>query len=125
LKALFKKGDVFIIAGVLVVAAIFAVIPFLKKDRGLVAVVVEDGVVRQRIDLKMVDEPYELELNGGMLLIEKDGVSYIEADCPDHSCMRMGKLKRSGDIAACVPNKTCVYLEGGNEKEVDIDAITY
>jgi len=128
LRKLLKKGDIVIIAAVLLAAGIMAVTAFIRRDGGCMAVIAEDGEIIGRIDLDKTETPYEIKINGGVLLVEPGAISYVDADCPDHSCIRMGKLRRAGDIAACVPNRTCVYIEGSrdvNSEEGGIDAVTY
>ena len=88
---------------------------------GAHAIVVQNGKMTDEIDLSAVNGSYELIINGGKLLVEKNQISYMESDCPDHICVRTGILKNAGDTAACVPNKTCVYIKGTK----NIDASTY
>lgn len=121
MRELIKKGDLIIICTACIIAAALFVIPLFFSNKTKVAIIVQDGEITDEIDLASVNESYELKINGGSLLVEKNQISYIDADCPDHICIRTGILKNAGDTAACVPNKTCVYIKG-REK---IDAVTY
>ena len=121
MKKLIKKGDMVIILVICLIAAGLLIAPALFPGKGTVAIVVQNGKMTDEIDLSAVNGSYELIINGGKLLVEKNQISYMESDCPDHICVRTGILKNAGDTAACVPNKTCVYIKG----KKNIDAITY
>ena len=38
-----------------------------------------------------------------------------EADCPDHVCMLMGKINKTGQVITCLPNLLTVTIEGGEQ----------
>lgn len=124
MKRFFKKGDLIIIAAVLIICMLLYLPGLFEKSENLTAVVYENGEITHRINLHEVTESYEIEINGGVLLVEKASISYAYADCPDKTCVRTGKLGKAGDTAACVPNKTVVAVikEKNNSK---IDTITY
>jgi hypothetical protein len=46
------------------------------------------------------------------LEIREGAVAVVEADCPNHLCVRMGWRRRSGEMIVCVPNKTIVRIAG-------------
>ena len=41
-----------------------------------------------------------------------DGVSVTHADCPDHLCVKQGKITSSAIPIACVPHHLTVQIEG-------------
>ncbi len=62
------------------------------------------------IDLKKVSSPYSLSLPHNTLLVESDGVSIIDADCPDKVCIKRGKM-RGGVPIICAPNALYISCE--------------
>ncbi len=53
-----------------------------------------------------------------------DGTARIvDSPCRDKVCVRMGRLDRTGDWSACLPNGVLVRIVGGGSDEVD--AATY
>ncbi len=94
------------------------------KDK--VLVVRKDQQVLQRIELKKVTSETKLivPVEHGELVIayDKDGGRVISSPCPDQVCVHQGKITRSGQTIACVPEKVLVTLTTA-AKENDHDAI--
>lgn len=67
----------------------------------------------------------EFSLNGGTnILVIKDGYAYLsEANCPDHTCVNTGKIKRTGESIICLPNKLSVIIRG-EKSEDDPDLVS-
>lgn len=42
-------------------------------------------------------------------------VAFIASDCPDKLCVLTGKLRRAGQIAACLPRKVYIKIVGTGE----------
>ena len=80
---------------------------------GPVAVVSLNGQEAGRYPLS-VDGTFPL--NGGSnLLVISGGEAWVsEANCPDKVCMGMGKISRSGEFIACLPNRLIITVEGGD-----------
>ncbi len=47
------------------------------------------------------------------LAVSADGVQVTSSDCPDHTCMKTGKITRAGNAIVCVPAHVRVDLVGG------------
>ena len=94
------------------------------KDK--VLVVRKDQQVLQRIELKKVTSETKLivPVEHGELVIayDKDGGRVISSPCPAQVCVHQGKITRSGQTIACVPEKVLVTLTTA-AKENDHDAI--
>ncbi len=94
------------------------------KDK--VLVVRKDQQVLQRIELKKVTSETKLivPVEHGELVIayDKDGGRVISSPCPDQVCVHQGKITRSGQTIACVPEKVLVTLTTA-ARENDHDAI--
>jgi len=56
-------------------------------------------------------------LNGGtnILHIEGGEAWLTEADCPDHLCVKQGKISKTGQVITCLPNKLTVTVYGAEE----------
>ena len=78
---------------------------------GQTAVIRIDGEVYQRIDLRAVTIPYDIEVQTdwgtNTVHVESDG-----ADCPDLLCVQQGKITTSAIPIACVPHHLTVQIEG-------------
>lgn len=48
-----------------------------------------------------------------------DGARIVSSPCPCRVCVATGALTRSGAVAACVPNRILVRIEGGAPGGVD------
>lgn len=98
---------------------------FMRRSAGgSVAVITQDGVEFQRIDLSEVKESYELKVtnsDGGynIILVEPGTISVIEASCPDHICISQGKISDSLRPIVCLPNKLMISIDGGETPDVD------
>ena len=53
-----------------------------------------------------------LLLRSNTVHVEPDGVSVTHADCPDHLCVKQGKITSSAIPIACVPHHLTVQIEG-------------
>lgn len=108
-----KKKDGILILIVLIIAAIF----FLWNQKkatldGDIVVITVDGKQYGIYNLK---ENNEIEINskyGYNKLIIKNGEAFMEqADCNDHYCETMGKIKRNGESIICLPHKVVIEIE--------------
>lgn len=94
------------------------------KDK--VLVVKQDQQVLQRIELKKITAETKLIVpvaDGELtILYDKDGARITSSPCPDKVCIHQGKITRSGQTIACVPEKVLVTITTA-AKENDHDAI--
>ena len=44
--------------------------------------------------------------------IKDNTVRMVQADCPDHLCVKQGKIKSEGEMIVCLPNKVTVRISG-------------
>ncbi len=114
-----KKKD-FILIGVIVALALILLIcvKFTQKEGACVEVKI-DGTKVATYPLN-VNATYTLNGGTNILTIE-DGYAYLsEADCPDHLCVKQGKISKTGQVITCLPNKLTVTVYGGEPNDVDI-----
>lgn len=81
---------------------------------GLVAVVQVNGRETARLPLS---EDAQLPVEGAagaynLVRVEDGAVSVTEANCPDLTCVRTGKISAEGQIIACLPHRLVVSVTG-------------
>ena len=78
--------------------------------------IVQDGKVLQTIDLAKVDEPYQFDVqyqgHYNTVLVRRNEISVIDADCPDKLCVQMGVLKHDAPPIVCLPNHLVIQYAG-------------
>ena len=114
-----KKNDFILISIILTVAlvSIFA-INFTKQDGDYVIVRI-DGVEVATYNLSE-DGEYELNSGTNILRIENGKAYLIYADCPDHLCVKQGKIDQGGETITCLPNKLTITVYSKSSSEVEI-----
>lgn len=118
-----KKGDLVIVAVVLILA-VLVFVPFaLAPSQSLTCEITQDDEVIRRVRLGAgYQETITIEGDSvtNVIQIDSDCVYFASSDCPDQVCVRTGKLTRAGQIAVCLPNRVVVRLVGAQE---EVDAV--
>ena len=114
-----KKNDLILIGAILLVIAIIFAVTSLTKEEGAYVVVKVDGKEVGQYSLA-IDGEYELNGGTNILKIENGKAYLIEADCPDHLCVKQGKIDQTGETITCLPNKLTVTVFGAGDSEVDL-----
>lgn len=121
-----KKKDLFLIGILLAVGMIgfFAfkgIQRFAASDRQMLKISV-DGKVYGEYSL---EDKQEIKIGDtNVCQIEEDGtVSMTEADCPDHLCVKQGKIKEFGESIVCLPNKVVLEIVTDKKTAEEIDSI--
>ncbi|MCM1270494.1 MAG: NusG domain II-containing protein [Ruminococcus flavefaciens] len=81
------------------------------RPHGQTVQIIQDGTVLYTIDLeKSEDQTIEVEYQGSrnIIQIQDHQICVIDAECPDHTCVKMGELKSSAAPIVCLPNKLVV-----------------
>lgn len=114
-----KKKD-FILIGVIVavIAIAITVLSLTKKDGDYVVVKVDGNEVARY----SLTQDGEYSLNGGtnVLRIENGKAYLVSANCPDHLCVKQGKIDQSGETITCLPNRLTVTVYSQTEGEVEL-----
>ncbi len=80
---------------------------------------------QQRLTLNM-NEDTQVHVHGALgesvLEVVDGAVRFVESPCRHQICVRSGWHHNAGAVAACVPNRISVVLNGG---ESEFDAISY
>ena len=108
------RFDIIIIALLLVISALFLLLTLVRRTDGSMVDVEIRGEVVAKYNLA---QNGEYSLNGGTnILVIENGEAYLSyADCPDHTCVRTGKIKYVGQSIVCLPNKVTVTVRGNSE----------
>lgn len=118
------KNDILLAASVLSVVLILFLI-YAAGSKGTEAVIeaVVDGESYGTYSLLENQEVEILTSYGRNCLIIEDGCACItEADCPDRTCVKQGKISKKGQSIICLPHKLTVRIIKGEEGEVDAAA---
>lgn len=109
-------------------AAIFLVsaaacIYLLTRPKSCVVEIISGGEVLYTLDLsKEPDRDIVVEYEGrrNVIRIEDHDIFMLEAECPDHTCIRTGRLRKSGVPIVCLPNKLMIRrkTDGGLDAAV-------
>ena len=114
-----KKKDFILIGAIVAVIAIaILVLSLFKRDGDHVIVRVNGNEVAKYSLL----QDGEYELNGGtnVLRIENGKAFLVSANCPDHLCVKQGKVDQSGETITCLPNRLTVTVYSKAEGEVEL-----
>lgn len=123
-----KKGDIFLIVGILLFVFVGIILPKVFKENAnvhKVAIIKQGDKVIKEIDLDEIIEPQRIEIQGEyslVILAEKGRIRFEEADCPDKLCVKTGWISKLGDTAVCLPGRSIIKIKG---KKAEIDGITY
>ena len=114
-----KKKDFILIGAIVAVIAIAIMVLTLTKKEGDYVVVRVDGNEVARYSLS---QDGEYPLNGGtnVLRIEGGKAYLVSANCPDHLCVKQGKVDQSGETITCLPNRLTVTVYSQTENEVEL-----
>ena len=117
-----KKRDIILIVSLLVVGIIALVIwHFIYSvDGKYVTIEQRDNLIG--IYPLNVDKEIEIEHRGEVVnkIVIEDGYCYMEeAECPDHLCIKQGKVNKSGQTIVCLPNRVVVTVVDSNNSDYD------
>lgn len=113
------KRDFILIGIIAVVITAVCLTVWLTKEEGARVVVRVDG---QKVATYELTQEGEYSLNSGTnILCIRDGKAFLtDADCPDHLCVKQGKIDQTGETITCLPNRLTVTIYGGEDSEVEL-----
>lgn len=107
-----KLKFVYIIVAVAVVLGIIFSVRNLKKSDSTMVEIIQNSEVLYTFDLsKTENQEFIIESENGShntIIISNGEIWISEADCPDKTCVNMGKLKSENLPIICLPNKLIV-----------------
>ena len=109
------RFDIVIIVLLLVISVLGLALTFAFRETGNT---VEIEIKGEIVGKYTLIQNGEYSLNGGTnILIIENGEAYLSyADCPDHTCVRTGRIKYVGQSIVCLPNKVTVTVRGSTER---------
>ena len=73
-----------------------------------------DGELYEEIELSAVVLPREFdittELGTNRVRVERGAISVVSADCPDQTCVRMGRISGEMQTIACIPHRLVIDI---------------
>lgn len=121
-RRLITKKDAVILVLIVIFSAVILIVSNIKSDEKLTAVVTVDGAEVLSVNLSEITEEQLFTLDNGVVIKAYDSkICFYESNCKDKICINSGELSNKGEVAACVPNKTVIKIEGSN----GVDALTY
>lgn len=93
------------------------------RPHGQTVQIIQDGTVLYTIDLeKSEDQTIEVEYQGSrnIIQIQDHQICVIDAECPDHTCVKMGELKSSAAPIVCLPNKLVVKFAETDDIDAEV-----
>lgn len=119
---LFKKGDIIVIA-VVILAALILLLPKLFNSDRLTATIWVDGEITQTIELDEVEKAYTITPKSGTTIeVQQGKIRFAQAVCRDKLCVNSGWLDTNGQTAACLPERIVVSISGSDGSP---DMLTY
>ncbi len=109
-------------AGLLALAAVLALLPFLRGDAANAEIVLaESGEIRS-VSLSR-DASFEIESRGVHLVVrvQNGEISVAESDCRDGVCKNTPAISRPGQTIVCAPSGVVVRVVG---EGADVDAVS-
>lgn len=113
-----KKADIAVVAILLFAAAIFG---FMQKDTDEKTVeIIVDGMSVYTENINASTSRHNVTLENGIVIqIDADGICFSESNCKNKDCVNFGILTKTGECAACLPNKTVITVKGGKKSVTD------
>ena len=113
------RYDLILIGALLVVSVGMLLVTTLTRRDGSYVEVEKNGEILATYRLS---QSGEYSLNGGTnVLVIEDGMAYLkEANCPDKTCVRAGKIRYVGQSIVCLPNESAITVKGNSSDGVDI-----
>lgn len=111
-------ADLTLILALIFVGLSVFLIMELTRDKGAYVSVVVDGGEEQIIPLSR-DGTYVLGDGSNVLVIEGREAYMKHADCPDGTCVRVGRISKTGEKIVCLPNRVFITVLGADEEVLE------
>lgn len=113
------RYDLILIGALLVVSLAVVLITTLTRREGGYVEVEKNGELVATYSLSVNGE---YSLNGGTnILVIEGGVAYLkDANCPDKTCVKTGKIRYVNQSIICLPNEISITVRGGSDNGVDL-----
>lgn len=114
------RGDKILIGTLIACALLSLPLTRAMTKAGRFVQIETDGQVFRVVDLA-ADQIIEVPGPLGVTVVEiRDKAVLITASpCPEKICIRSGRMRVTGQLLACLPNKVVIRLIGDDEQEYD------
>ena len=114
------KNDILLVLAVLILGGVFLVYTEFFRPEGGEVIVSVDGVEQRPLPLSENNFVVIGDKENYNVLVISNGEAYIEdASCPDHVCVKSGRVSLDGQTIVCLPNKVVITIVGGEADELD------
>ena len=117
-----RKRDIILIISLLLVGVIVLIIwHFIYSEDGKYVTIEQRDNLIGTYPLS-ADREIEIEHRGEIVntIVIEDGYCYMkEAKCPDHLCIKQGKVNKSGQTIVCLPNRVVVTVVDSDSSDYD------
>lgn len=108
-----------------ILSVIITLIIFSGKKDSKIAVIYQNGVIINKIDLEKVVNPYQIRVDGrdgcyNIIDVRPGEIGITESSCPDRICISMGYISDGLIPITCLPNKLIIRIEDGTQNGSDI-----
>ena len=113
------RYDLILIGALLVVSLAVLLVTTLTRREGGYVEIEQSGQIVATYSLS-IDGEYSL--NGGTnILVIENGEAYLkDANCPDKTCVKTGKIRYVGQSIICLPNEISITVRGNSDGGVDL-----
>ena len=110
-KGSLLRRDLFLVLLLLLLSCVSLGVFFLTREEGAEVTVSVNGVT---FGVYSLNENGSYPIIGGtnLLVIENGTARMEEADCPDRTCVRTGRIRYAGQRIVCLPNRVTVTVTG-------------
>lgn len=114
-----RRNDIFLLAGIVLMAVVFAVVYFFTRKDGSYAVVLKNGNEIARYSLA---EDITVPITDGdtvtNVLVIKDGKAFVsKAICPDQICVEHSAVSKAGQTIVCLPQELVIKIAASNNAD--------
>lgn len=85
--------------------------------------IIQNGKILYTIDLSQAEnQTIEVEYQGNrnIIQIQNHQICIIDAECPDHTCVKMGYLKSNAPPIVCLPNKLVISFAESGKTDAEV-----
>ena len=113
------RYDLILIGALLVISLAVVLITTLTRREGGYVEIEKNGELIATYSLSVNGE---YSLNGGTnVLVIEGGVAYLkDANCPDKTCVKTGKIRYVNQSIICLPNEISITVRGSSDNGVDL-----
>ncbi len=115
------KKLLIIICVIIFITGIAGSLWIIFRTHGKTVNIIQDGKILYTVNLEQAEnQNIEVEYQGrkNIISIENHEIFMSEADCPDHTCIKTGKL--SDYPIVCLPNKLVIEFAENNETDAEV-----